>query len=188
MADVTVGGIVVGAVLGLVSTLGSTTYLEHLRRVRDENGVASIFRGGVGSITRILEDRDYVQQLDECIGEIRATGTISGVFSASAKKDEYLLLLGKNIDRLGLLDPPVPALVCTFYTYLGSVIEDFESSLTDEIWSYPPAQFRDIYTELRRMIVFTIALGNEIVEALDAGYPKRPWPAAWLRKGPLMIG
>jgi hypothetical protein len=174
MADISVSGVLFGAAIGLISTLSSTTYLEYLRRLRDENNIASVYAGGVSSSTRLLAKRDFVKQIQERIDEIKCTGALSEVFRVSATRD-YSLVLEKNIDKLGLLDAPLPRKILEFYTSLDAIIIDFDSTQEDEVTSCSPQRFSIVYEELRDLLIFTLALGDEIVTEIESRYPKQSW-------------
>lgn len=171
MADATLVGVFVGGVVSLATTLCSTVYFDSRRRCQEANAAASIFRGCMTSLVNLINRRNFIERLRRHAHDIRnAKQTIR--FEIRAQRN-YQQLFDSNIDRVGILQAPLPELICRFYILTSSALEACAVTLGDDLWLKSPNDAAAFLDDLAAILDELCLLKNETVLCIDSIYPKR---------------
>ncbi|WP_186124279.1 hypothetical protein [Burkholderia gladioli] len=168
MAEVAISGVVIGGVIAMVSSIVSTFAFDAYKSYRDARSLAKSFKGGIGALLSIIEERKYVEFIDLTISHTKP-GEDFNMPMLRAKRN-YIELYNKNVDRIGSLTPSLSEKIPTFYTYLNSLLEDLDGMAEGLHNAYPAAEKLRLLVEFRDLLGKTIDLGKEIVDEVNRYY------------------
>jgi hypothetical protein len=133
--------------------------------------MASVFRGGITSLTELVERRRFIERLNNSVDTIRSTNTVER-FQIRARRN-YQQLFDANIERIGILDAPLPDQICRIYIYTSSAIEACSVTLGEDLWSKSPQEVAAFLEDLALLLEEICQLGKKAVSCIDSIYPKR---------------
>jgi hypothetical protein len=113
--------VIVGAVISFMSTLSIQAWTHR----RERKSLHGALVGEISAILEIIRRRNYIPTLQEVIARMEEGG-VSTPFVVSVTQ-EYFSVYKNNVSRLGLLRPPLPQKIATFYTLCFSIVEDLKS-------------------------------------------------------------
>lgn len=160
---------VVGGAISLLSTVVTTFGIEHLRQTRQARGTAYAFRASVLGILTIVDIRQYAEHVRGMIRHMEAGNT--GAILKSRVRQNYLETYTKHVDKLGLLEPPLPELISIFYTNVNSLVEDMQDAHDGSRDNLPQPEMLRLYKEFEGLLTETSKLGRHIIEVITASYP-----------------
>lgn len=111
-------GLAIPAFVGAATALVAGVPLEHYKRHRDRQGAAAVLVAEISAQIHISEETKSVETFRAFHAKLKSGVNItlpSGLYTAPP---EYGPIFEKQIDKLGLLPPPVSARVVEFYGYL----------------------------------------------------------------------
>ncbi|WP_430226848.1 hypothetical protein [Paraburkholderia tropica] len=167
---------VVGGAISLVSTVVTTFGIEHLRQTRQARGTAYAFRASILSILTIVDIRQYAVHVREMIKHMEAGN--AGTILKSRVKQNYLETYARHVDKVGLLEGPLPELISIFYTNVNSLVEDMQDAYDGGRDELTQTEMLRIYKEFEALLTETSKLGRHIVEVITKSYPP-PKSIAW---------
>jgi hypothetical protein len=106
--------VVIGVVIGGVSTFFNNFYLERKRIIAERRNLAQAFSGEVAALLRIVEMRRYVEWVQQAIKYMRFTG--QPYHLSIQVRQPYFNVYEQNASRIGILEGPLPSMIATFYT------------------------------------------------------------------------
>jgi hypothetical protein len=171
MADATLAGVFAGGVVSFATTLCFTAYLDSRRRCHEANSAASMFRGCMISLTELIARRQFIERLRRHANNIRSTEQTLR-FEIHAQRN-YLRFLDQNVERIDMLQAPLPDSLCTFYVLTCSAVEACTATLEDELWLRSPHDAATFLEDLAGLLEEICRLKNDAVEYIDSIYPKR---------------
>jgi hypothetical protein len=118
-------GTLLGGLLALLGGFLSPLWHERRRRKSEARNLALAFAGEITALREIAERRGYVADIQRLIEYIRSTGQPAFIYVLVRK--EYFNVYKENVSHIGLLEPPLPRLIATFYTQANSILEDLET-------------------------------------------------------------
>ena len=113
---------VVGGVLTLCGAIGATFWTKRLERVSDKTNLASAFIGELMALKTVVERRQYVTNLKQCIKWVEDNKQCYP-FYFTVKEDFFAVYL-QNTAKIGLLPAPIPEKISIIYGLIFSIIED----------------------------------------------------------------
>jgi len=170
MSDGVIG--LIGVLVGGVITSGTTFTMEYFTQHKEAFHLAHAFRGGVGALLDIVEHRQYLRVVEWKIQEAKRGATSPLMIKV---RRDYLALFSKNVDRIGLLEPELAKKLPTFYTYVNSLLEDIDTMNELDWGKFSSDTIVMFLDEFRKLLVKTIALGEEIQTMIERRYTS-PWP------------
>ena len=168
-------GVVVGGLLAIAGGILTTTLLEKQRHRQESRNLALAFKGEITALIELIKERRYLQRFEEVIRQIEATG--QPFFMPFRIRFKYDRVYESNVNRIGLLKPPLPETVPLFYTRLASILEDMVS-LGDGTYSQMDIErVLHIYRDSSELLQLTVTLGQEILEVISSEYNLKDRPA-----------
>lgn len=168
MAEVAISGVIIGGLIGTISSIGTTFAFDAYKNRRDTRGLAKSFKGGIGAILSIIEARGYVAHIDATMSGINP-GDDFAIPLIRAKRN-YIELYNKNVDRIGMMTPFLSENIPVFYTYLNSLLEDLDGIADGLLNGQPPQIKYNLLVEFRQLLGKTLDLGSEIIKEVDDKY------------------
>lgn len=130
---------------------------ESRTRQIESRRLAQAFLGEIVALEKIAETRLYIESLGRVIEHMETTNTAL-YFGVKVTKD-YFNVYKANVSQIGILETPLPEMICTFYTQMNSILEDFESLSKQEV----EVDFVLTLTkELHKLTTETMDLGRQI--------------------------
>lgn len=172
MADTTINAKdflpLLGVVIGISGSLISTYFIEWRRTKKEAKHLAQSFLGELKALRKITEERDYLNGIRLAIEHIEKTGK-GYLFQVKVRKD-YFLVYKENIQRIGMLDEPLPECLATFYTQSNSILEDLES-LNDGSYSEShPESLLKCYKSILHLFEDNMLIGEKISKLITDKY------------------
>lgn len=121
--------------------------------------------GEIKALLNIVDERNYVGELEATLKRVKETGTPE-VFWFAVRRN-YFNVFEKNINKIGLLEPPLPEKIVTFYTRAYSVLEDVKSAEEGNLVDYELSQIIEHLEELLRIFQNTVDVGKKVVAILE---------------------
>jgi hypothetical protein len=117
-----VGAAIGGAFIGGVVSYLPNRWLEKHKRGLEVDAVRNALVTEIKSIVAIVQERAYVELMDEVIALLIEKG---GKQRYSVRVPEhYTRVYQAQVSRIGLLDPSLATQIITFYQLLDSVVQD----------------------------------------------------------------
>jgi hypothetical protein len=113
---------VVGGVLTLCGAIGATFWTKRLEQASDKKNLASAFIGELMALKTVVEGRQYVTNVKECIKWVDDNKQCHP-FYFTVKEDFFAVYL-QNTAKIGLLPAPIPEKISIIYGLIFSIIED----------------------------------------------------------------
>ena len=156
-------GVVIGGVIALASAWG----LERQRQVREARNLAMAFRGEIIALREIVKRRGYLKNLTETIEAIKRTSQ-PRILHIPVRR-QYFNVFDKNVDKIGMLNAPLPELLATFYIQANAALEDMES-IREGIFSGDSQSLAGVYESLHALLADTLSLGDKIIAEIPRQY------------------
>jgi predicted outer membrane lipoprotein len=160
--------VIVGGLLATAGAILTNLYIERMRQTRESRNLALAFKGEITALLQHIKERHYQQRFAQVIEEIQQTQ--QPFLMPFRIRFRYDRVYDENVERIGLLNEPLPELIPLFYTRLTSVLEDM-LSLGDETYAGLELELLlRIYRDMHRVLGETVDLGNQILETIDSRY------------------
>jgi hypothetical protein len=113
-----------GGALAIAGGIGAQWALDAQRRRAERRGLAGAFAGELAALFSAMQQRSWLDRMDELIAETERTGRVPAVvFSV---RHHYFRVFDANAGRLGVLDPPLPEMLAHHYIYSKMFLEFME--------------------------------------------------------------
>ena len=160
--------VVIGGLLSIAGGMVSTLWIENRRRWTESYHLALAFKGEICALLEHVAERSYLGRFSEVIAQIESSG--EPFYLAFHMRFAYDRVYENNVERIGLLKPPLPEKIPIFYTRLTAILEDMVN-LGEGKYAHLDLQILlRIYRDLHRLLGLSIDLGNEIVAEIDRLY------------------
>lgn len=158
----------VGGLLSITGGVVSTLWIETRRRRAESYHLALAFKSEICALVEHVKERNYPGRFEEVIAQIERTG--EPFYIAFHIRFDYDRVYANNVERIGLLNTPLPEKFPIFYTRLTSIMEDMVN-LGEGKYSHLDLQILlRLYRDVHRLLGQTIALGDEIATTVDRLY------------------
>lgn len=157
-----------GGLLTIAGSIVTTTWLERQRAQHEARKLALAFKGEVTAILEHISERGYGRRINEVIDQMETTQ--EPFFMAFRIRYQYDRIYDNNAEHVGTLPDPLPEMIPLFYTRLASMMEDM-SNLGEGVYATLPLPvLLRVHRDMLRILESTVALGGEIIAAVDARY------------------
>lgn len=160
--------VVVGGLLATFGGLATNTYLERLRQSRESRNLALAFKGELTALIALIEERRYVERFEQVIEQIESTR--QPFYVPFRIRFRYDRVYDANVDRIGLLKPPLAEQLPLFYTRVNSIMEDLVSLGDGSYTQIDLDQLLRIYRFAHDMLKVSQTHGREIIAAIRTSY------------------
>lgn len=168
MAILQLSAVIVGGLLATAGGILTTLIIERQRRAHESKQLAMAFKGEIGALLQHVEERDYLGRISEVVDQIQYTGE---PFSMRMRlRFKYDRVYENNLERLGLLKPPLPERIPLFYTRLNSILEDFINLAEGAYDQLELDTLLRIYRDLYRLMEKSLVDGKSIISEIDRLY------------------
>jgi hypothetical protein len=150
----------------MCGAIGATFWTKQLERASDKKNLASALIGELMALKTVVEGRQYVTVLKQCIKWIEANKQCYP-FYYTVKEDFFAVYL-QNTARIGLLPAPIPEQVAITYGLIFSIIED----LNDLRLNYDRYAAKNDYQFLLFRYKGMLDFGEKLFVQLDELLPK----------------
>jgi hypothetical protein len=154
-------GVVIGAVIGGVGSFLANYCLEKSKLRMERRNLALAFAGEIAALRRIVELRRYadgIQQTLQTVIQTREPFYLSMPISR-----EYFNVYNQNVNRIGILEDPLPRLIATYYTQANAILEDFHGFSTGVFNDRDIDSLIATYQQLLELFEDTLNVGDEIL-------------------------
>ncbi|ALP62844.1 hypothetical protein [Paraburkholderia caribensis] len=169
MADAALLGALVGGAISLATSLASTVGAEAFKQRREARNLAYAFQGGINAILVIVEERKYVNLINQAV-QAGCAGHPLTAMKISAKRN-YVELYNKNVDKLGLLHVAVAQRIPVFYTCVNSLLEDIDAMFAGNFDDLTQPELLAFYEGFQDLLFKTLRLGDELIGLISEKYP-----------------
>lgn len=160
--------VVVGGLLAIAGSVLTSIFIERQRRSWDARHLALAFKGEITALNEIIRERRYLSRIEEIIKHMEQTGT--PFYMPFRLRFKYNQVYATNVNRIGLLQAPLPEMIPLFYTRLSTVLEDL-TSLGDGTFAHLDHEMLvRIYRDALRILTLTSASGEDIIKAINSAY------------------
>ena len=156
-------GVVIGGAIALASAWG----LDWWRQAREARNLAMAFRGEIVALREIVKRRGYLKSLADAIEEIKRTS--QPLILHIPVRRQYFNVFDRNVDKIGMLNAPLPELLATFYIQANAALEDMES-IREGIFSGDSEPLAGVYESLHALLEDTLSLGEKIISEISRQY------------------
>lgn len=160
--------VVVGGLLATFGGMATNTYLERMRLRRDSRNLALAFKGELTALIALIEERRYVERFEQVIQQIESTR--EPFYVPFRIRFKYDRVYDANVDRIGLLKPPLAEQLPLFYTRVNSIMEDLVSLGDGSYTQIDLDQLLRIYRFAHDMLEASQAHGRQIIAAIRKAY------------------
>lgn len=158
--------VIVGGVLATAGGIVTTLVVERQKRRHDAAQLALAFKGEIAALVRHVEERNYLERITQVMRRIEEGGEL---FHMRLRlRFQYDRVYDNNVDRIGVLSPPLPERLPLFYTRLNSVLEDFVNMAEGSYADLDRVTLLRVYGDLRGLIERMLQDGKELVELIDS--------------------
>lgn len=172
LINVQLVSVVVGGLLATVGSIATTTLLERFRQRRESRNLALAFKGELTALVTLIEEREYVERFAQVIDQIESTR--EPFYVPFRIRFKYDRVYDANVDRIGLLKPPLPEQLPLFYTRMTSIMEDLISLGDGTYTQIDIDQLLRIYRFAHDMLASSVTHGREIIAAIRTAYALGP--------------
>lgn len=166
--NVQLASVIVGGLLATLGSIATTTILERQRQRREARNLALAFKGEIGALLALVEEREYVERIGEVIAQIEATR--EPFYMPFRVRYAYDRVYAANVDRVGMLPPQLAEQLPLFYTRVNSILEDLVSLGDGTYTEIDLTQLLRIYRFTKVMLEATLVHGRAIVAIIDRAY------------------
>lgn len=162
--------VVIGGLLATGGGILTTLLVENQKRKHESAQLAMAFKGEIKALLQQIEERAYLSRISAILTQMQETG--QPFFMPLRLQFRYDRVYENNVGRIGLLKDPLPERIPIFYTRMNSILEDFLNLAEGTYTALDLPTIQRIYMDLHRLVEHSIADGSEIIQAIDALYPK----------------
>lgn len=162
--------VALGGGIGVAGSIVSNWFLESYRRSKIKKSTALAFKGEISSLVELVHFRKYIDHLKETKSYVETNRTPSKVFFSA--EYEYFAIYKNYIDKIGLLDDPLPYKITRFYAQANAFLEDAQTLYNH---GFPSINIDDIirfYDEMIYLIEDCMRLGEDITSIINEKYEK----------------
>lgn len=174
MIDPTIAQLIAVIVGGLIAIAGgilTTTVLERQKQQRESRNLALAFRGEIAALIELIRERRYQERFGQIIQQIEQTG--EPFYMPFRLRFQYDRVYQANINRIGLLKPPLPEQIPLFYIRLTSILEDMVS-LGDGTYAQVDLDILlRIYHDSNALLNLTVTQGEQLIQTISREYRLR---------------
>jgi hypothetical protein len=160
--------VVLGGLIAMAGGVVTALVQEGQKRKGESHNLALAFRGEIAALLELIRDRHYVQRLGEVRRQIEETQ--EPFYMPIRVRFQYDRVYDSNVERIGILKPPLPELIPRFYTRITSVMEDLVSLGDGTYGNADLALLLRIYGDAQRMIEISLVQGEEILAEIGRLY------------------
>jgi hypothetical protein len=162
-------GVLLGGLLTWLGGFLSQLWNERRRQKSEARNLALAFAGEIIALREIAERRGYVAGIQSYIERIRSTGQPDYIHTIVGR--EYFNVYKENVSRIGLLEPPLPRLIATFYTQANAILEDLEILRDQNNWKlFPPEVLLRTYEQLLQLFEDNMKVGGQVLSEISRKY------------------
>jgi hypothetical protein len=163
--------VVVGGLLATGGGILTTLFIENQKRRYESTHLAMAFKGEIGALVQQIEERNYLGRISEVIRQMQETG--EPFYMPLRVHYRYDRVYENNVERIGLLKPPLAERIPRFYTRVTSALDDF-TNLADRVYAgLEISVLVRVYQDLHRMLDLSLQEGREILREIDVSYRRR---------------
>ncbi len=145
-----------GALVGAMATFFPTKYLEDRKHKQFAGQVQNCILAEISALVRIIENRKYVEGMEEAVAHLRNNPTDVYTLHADIPA-HYSNIYREQCLNLGVLDRIVARDIINFYQLIDAVIQDIK---LDGTFSKHPSI--EGYTEALKMFKLAVKIGKNL--------------------------
>ncbi len=154
--------VIIGGVLAIIGGIVGNYIFLNSQKNLDRKNLEGGFAGEISALMSIVKTRKYIENLEKIIQTIKKRHVkIPFYFQVSYN---YFNVYEKNVDKLGLLNQPLPELIAKFYTQCFSILEDIKQMGKLDINAMDEEQLIGHYTELLMLFKDNAKIGEAIIK------------------------
>ncbi len=172
LLNVQLVSVIVGGLLATVGSIATTTILERQRQRRESRNLALAFKGEIGALLALVEERRYIERIGDVVAQIEATR--EPFYMPFRVRYAYDRVYAANVDRVGMLAPRLAEQLPLFYTRVNSILEDLVSLGDGSYTEIGLDQLLHLYCTTRDILGATLVHGRTILATIDDTYALPP--------------
>ena len=157
------GMVIVGVLAIAGGIVGNYTFLRFQRKLDREN-LKGGFLGEITALNSIVKKRKYIEHLEGVLDTMKKD-RVKLPFTFEVTYN-YFRVYENNVDKLGLLNQPLPELIVQFYTQCFATLEDIDRIKKIAIKEIPIENLVAWYSELLSLFKDNVKLGEKIIHTI----------------------
>jgi len=126
---------VIGAVAAILGATIGNAFAHWFAWQKKRQALAAALAGEVQAVKAIAEFRRYREIIQSCIDQTITSNKV--VYFTFSIDDHPFLVFEKNVGEIGFLPSELARQVTEFYTYARSVIQDFRTLQSQNLYNWP---------------------------------------------------
>ncbi len=122
------------------------------------NGLTGAIVGEIQALIDISKHRKYLECLRQELNRAQTHPDLCGFFYFSVRRNP-MRVYEANLARIGILPPPLPNQIVSFYAGLSSILEDIEDMKEEKLQRTPDDRTR-VLKNLEQLFKATLDLGQ----------------------------
>jgi len=156
--------VVIGGSLAILGGIAGNYIFLYLQRKLDRENLKGGFLGEITALNSIVKKRKYIEHL-EGILDMMEKDQVPRPFTFEVTHN-YFRVYENNVDKLGLLNQPLPELIAQFYTQCFATLEDIIQIKKIAIKEIPIEGLITLYSELLSLFKDNVKLGEKIIHTI----------------------
>lgn len=153
--------VIIGGILAIAGGIAGNYIFLHSQRKLDRENLKGGFLGEITALNSIVKKRKYIEYLEGILATMKKDrAKLPFTFEVTYN---YFKVYENNVDKLGLLNQPLPELIAQFYTQCFAILEDINLIKKIGIEEISTEQLVTYYGELLSLFKDNVALGEKII-------------------------
>ncbi len=157
------GMVIVGVLAIAGGIVGNYTFLRFQRKLDREN-LKGGFLGEITALNSIVKKRKYIEHLKNII-DMMEKDRLPRPFTFEITYN-YFRVYENNVDKLGLLNQPLPELIAQFYTQCFAILEDINQIKKIAIQEILIKDLITWHSNLLSLFKDNVKLGEKIIHTI----------------------
>lgn len=155
----------IGGLLTFLGGLLGNFLIQHQQRKAEKRSLASAFYGEIQALIRIVERRQYIQEIIDSIDTIESGEKVLYGIRITRK---YFNVYEKNLDKIGILPNPLPEEIVDLYTVMTAILEDLDQ-INETGFYNQEAEIVILYLkELQSLFEYAVESGQRVCKKIKS--------------------